>query len=162
MIFPDVAAALDAIRDLAGPSLPAGVIPDDGLTEPMTVDPLRLYAWPRRIAPAQGATEFDIGSFTGETTLEVRILVTLAAKGEPRIARPDRELSAALLAAAGGIVKVLTDHDVYPGSGSLWQSLAIVAVIPDAVRTVKARGYGVDVRLSMPWPETSGDSGGGS
>lgn len=161
MIFPNVGGAIDAILDLC--PKPDGVVVDDGLTEPASIEPNRLYAWPRRIAPAQGETAFDIGSFRAETTLEVRVLLSLPSKGEPRVKRADRTLTDALLAGTGAIIAALLEHDQYPdGSGALWQSLMIAGVVPDAARTVKARGYIVDVRLSLPWPDDLDDTGGGS
>ncbi|HET7030365.1 MAG TPA: hypothetical protein VFI34_07625 [Candidatus Limnocylindrales bacterium] len=158
MNFPDVVAACDAIRDLV--PVPEGIEKDDGVTDPTTIAPRRLYVFPRRIGPQQGLSQADLGEYTRDTTVEIRIVLTLGAKGEPRVQRPDRTLSEDLAAGAGAIVKALLEHDSYPaGSGSLWQDLAIVQVLPDFTRNERARGWAVDCRILMPWGDEASSSG---
>lgn len=161
MNFPDVVAACDAISDLI--SVPDGFEKDDAASEPTKIAPRRLYVWPRRIGPQQGMTAADLGEYLRDTTVEIRIAYTVGAKGEPRVVRGDRSLSQELAAAAGAIVKTLLEHDSYPaGSGSLWQDLAIVNVFPDYARNDLARGWAVDCRILMAWPDGASSSGDGS
>lgn len=139
---------VDALRDLM--PLPDGVTADDSLTEPYKAVPHRLYAWPRRFAANQLNLEADAQGFFDDSTLHVRLLLTLPAKGEARGLKAGRDVSIALDDATKEMIKALHANRVYPaGSGAMWHHLVIETVLPDSVRSIETRGYGIDVSLML-------------
>lgn len=138
-----ILAAVDAVRDLM--PLGTGMVADDTATEPFRVAPNRLYVWPRR-AIAQRTDE--AGGAPGrwpEADLQLRILYTLASKGEARVLKADRKVSQALDEALDDITEAIAAHRTHP----LWWDMYVTNVVPDATRSIAARGVGVDVTVRI-------------
>lgn len=134
---------VDAVRAIL--PLPDGFTADEGATEPTLTKPRRLYVWPRRLAPQR--VEEANGRFD-EAGVRLRVLYTVGAKGEPRVQRNDRAVSAALDAIVPDVVAAIAANR----RAALWWDLYIEGVVPDAVRTIDVRGLGVDlvVRIEAP------------
>lgn len=134
---------VDAVRAIL--PLPDGFTADDGATEPTLPKPRRLYIWPRRLAPQR--VEEANGRFD-EAGIRLRVLYTVGAKGEPRVQRNDRAVSAALDVIVPDVVAAIAANR----RAALWWDLYIESVVPDAVRTAEVRGLGVDlvVRIEAP------------
>jgi hypothetical protein len=127
---------VDAVRAIL--PLPDGFTVDEGATEPTLPKPRRLYVWPRRLAPQR--VEEANGRFD-EAGVRLRVLYTVGAKGEPRVQRNDRAVSAALDAIVPDVVAAIAANR----RAALWWDLYIESVVSDAVRTVEVRGLGVDL-----------------
>ena len=154
---------VDVVRGLL-PDLGAGVELDDAVTEPFRVDPNRVYIWPRRGANQQINVDASEEGLFDDADLRIRILFTLPSLAEPRALKASRALSVALDDGVRKIMAALWANSVYPpGSGNIWHHLIIETVIPDAIRTVTARGWAIDVLLKLSaGAGTIAASGGGS
>lgn len=142
---------IDALLEIL--PLPDGTTIDDSIAEPARTAPGKLYAWPRRIAPQK--LEEANGRWD-EADLRVRILYTVAAKGEARVQHRDRDVSVLLDDLADEVHAAILANRKAP----LWWDVYVDNVVFDAVRTFDVRGIGLDVvvRLNLPLPPESSGS----
>lgn len=138
-----ILAAVDALRDLM--PLGDGMVADDSATEPFKVSPNRLYVWPRRLAPQRTDEAGGLPGRWDEADLRVRVLYTLASKGEARVLHAERAVSEALDRALDAMTAAIAIHR----RGPLWWDMYIENVVPDATRSITARGHGLDVVIRL-------------
>lgn len=145
-------AVIDAIRDLM--PLLDGMQADETVSEPAKSLPGRLYAWPRRLSPQK--LEEANGRWD-EADLRLRLLFTVAAKGESRVMNRARDISVALDDLADQVHTIVAANRRHP----FWWDLYVDNVVYDAVRSFDARGVGLDLvaRLNVPLPDSSSGSG---
>lgn len=135
------------------PVPPDGEVVDD-LRQPTTVLPDRLYAWPLRLGPHQLDGDGEDQGRWDEAAVRVRVLYTLGSRGEARVGSGDRAVSDALDDAQAAIHAAVSQHR----RGVQWWDAYATNVLPDAVRSERARGVAVDVtlRLVVPQPDVAG------
>lgn len=133
-------AAIDALVTVL--PLPDGVTIDDSVTAPAKTLPGRLYAWPRLLVP-QKLEEANLR--WPEADLQVRVLLALNAKGEPRVQKKERGVSVALDAWVDEVHSAMRVHRRHP----LWWDAYIDNVSYDAVRTFDVRAVGLDITLRL-------------
>lgn len=149
-MFTGVVPIIDAFRGLM--PLPDGVVADDSASQPTKPHAFRLYCWPLRVGPQQLADEPQ--GRVPDPFLRIALLVTLGARGEPRVQKRDRDLSVALDGAVTALLASIFEnrrHAPDEGEG-LWWDAYTEAVVYDAVRQEDVRGHGVNVVLRLTEP----------
>lgn len=149
-----VVSVIDAIATFL--PLAEGMKLDDSLAEPARILPNRLYIWPRRLAP-QRLNDED-GRWD-EADLRLRVLYVLPAKGESRGQKRDRDVSVELDAAVDAIQAAV---DANKRGRPLWWDMYLETIVYDAVRSIDARGAGVDICVRLNPGATAPATGSGS
>jgi hypothetical protein len=148
-----ILGAVDALRDLM--PLATGMVVDDSAAEPFKLSPNRLYAWARRAAPQRTDEAGGLPGRWDEADLQVRVLYTVASKGESRTLTADRGVSEALDAALDLMTAAVATNRRHP----LWWDAYVSNVLPDAARSMAIRGIAIDVTLRLNPPSAAGGSG---
>lgn len=139
--------------------LPVGdsVEKDESGAEPFKMLPNRLYVWPRRIASHMLDEDAYEQGREDELFARLRILYSVGNKGEARVDEASEEVSDELDAAQHAIVGALAANRTH----ALWIDLYYDNVLPDVVRSERARGVGLDivVRLAAPGEQEDDEDG---
>jgi len=148
-----ILAAVDALRDLI-PIAP-GMVVDDSAAEPFKVSPHRLYVWPRRLAPQRTDEAGGLPGRWDEADLQLRVLYTIASKGESRVLTADRKVSETLDKALDAMTAAVATNRRHP----LWWDAYVSNVLPDAARSMNVRGIAIDVTIRLNAPAAHHGSG---